>query len=136
EGWGGGGEEASTLQSPIDAHQTGRVGETHHETAYALGGGLHPPYVLPVVVVLLLVVCYAQSTVAHLPVWKDGMSLWRHAIERVPQLPVVQIQLANSLHDAGNDAEAIAVLEAVLGAGNPDELDRKRIHQKLDAWRK
>ncbi|MGE3316291.1 MAG: hypothetical protein AB7O26_14335 [Planctomycetaceae bacterium] len=79
----------------------------------------------------------AQNAVAahrHLPVWRNSTSLWENAFEQNPQIPVVRIQWAYALHDAGREAEAIAMLEETLVKTKPDEADRKRILRKLDEW--
>jgi len=90
---------------------------------------------LSTIAAMCLIALYARETHQYLPVWRDGMSLWQYANSRVPQLPVVQIQLANTFHDAGNDTEAVRVLENALVNSQPDELDRRRILRKLDEWR-
>ncbi|MEZ6044399.1 MAG: hypothetical protein R3C11_02215 [Planctomycetaceae bacterium] len=46
----------------------------------------------------------------------------------------MQIQMANTLHDAGDTEAAIEHLEYALAHCNPDDLDRKRIEQKLSDW--
>jgi hypothetical protein len=74
------------------------------------------------------------GTRARLPVWRDGLSLWADAVQKTPGLTVVQIQWANTLHDAGRDAEAAAALNYALAHCEPDEIDRARIHEKLRAW--
>lgn len=79
---------------------------------------------------------YSIMTRDHLPVWRNGVSLWQHTVRRVPQLPVVQIQLANTLHAQGRDREAVAVLVATLGNPRLDDLDRRRIREKLGDWRR
>ena len=94
----------------------------------------------PAGVVLLLtgltvVVGYSAATVRYLPVWRDGGSLWEHANRHVPQLAVVQIQRAITLHALGETDEAVAVLERALIECAPDEIDRKRIEEKLASWR-
>ena len=82
------------------------------------------------------VVLYGQMTTQHLPVWRNGLALWQHSVQQSPQLTVVQIQLANTLHQVGQSQEAVAVLEKALARCNPDHVDRKRIFEKLHNWRR
>ena len=77
---------------------------------------------------------YASATANYLPVWRDGLSLWENAVERVPQLPVVQIQWADALHDSGQVERAIIVLEETLQSREPDEPDRLRIEDRITRW--
>lgn len=84
---------------------------------------------------LIVVVGYSAATARYLPVWRDGTSLWEHANRHVPQLAVVQIQRANTLHELGETDQAIAVLEQALIRCSPDEIDRRRIEEKLANWR-
>ena len=77
---------------------------------------------------------YAWATHVHLPVWKDDMSLWRHAMQHVPQLSVVRIQYATALGRSGDRAGAIETLERALAETNPDEGDRERIVRKIGEW--
>lgn len=82
-----------------------------------------------------VLVAYACGTASYLPVWRDSLSLWHHAVTQVPQLPVVRIQLANTLHARGEDRIAVSLLESTLAECRPDRLDERRIEQKLIAWR-
>jgi hypothetical protein len=92
-------------------------------------------HVVSGVACLAAMLFYGQMTRLHLPVWRNGLSLWTHAMEHVPQLPVVQIQYANTLHQVGRDGEAVCVLECALESTQLDSADRNRILQKLDDWR-
>ncbi len=76
----------------------------------------------------------AVMTARHLPVWRNGRSLWTHTVQHVPQLPVVQIQLANTLHQEGQTLKAINVLQQTLVNHDPDPADRKRILKKIADW--
>lgn len=87
------------------------------------------------ITVLCGIVFYGQMTRAHLPVWRSGLTLWTHTARHVPQMAVVQIQLANTLEAAGRTEEAVAVLEEALAQGTADALDRQRIQEKLSNWR-
>ena len=81
------------------------------------------------------VVALLLATRQHLPVWENDRTLWEHTMTRVPELPVVRIQYAMMLHNAGEDSAAISVLEETLTRHRPDSIDRERITAKLDAWR-
>jgi len=71
---------------------------------------------------------------AHLPVWSEDRTLWEYTMTRVPELPVVRIQYAMMLHNSGQDAEAVQVLQQTLTQCSPDAVDRGRIISKIDAW--
>jgi len=112
-----------------------KTGETHQPRPLVRPGTPSLARACPAIVVGLLVTWYMFATWAYLPVWSNGLALWRDAVKKTPQLAVVQIQLANSLHDAGEDREAVSILEQTLSEGRPDELDRRRILEKLASWR-
>lgn len=86
--------------------------------------------------VLVALVALFLATGDHLPVWKDKFSLWRHTMSYAPQLPVVQIQYANTLHSVGRDREAVSVLQQALANCQPDEADRKRMLAKIADWQR
>jgi len=71
---------------------------------------------------------------AHLPVWRHDRTLWEYTMTRVPELPVVRIQYAMMLHNSGEDARAVRVLQQTLTQCTPDAIDRGRITSKIDAW--
>ena len=50
-------------------------------------------------------------------------------------LPVVQIQWANALHDSGETARAVNVLERALTTLDADEADRQRMAEKIAKWK-
>ncbi|QDT26864.1 hypothetical protein Enr10x_21750 [Gimesia panareensis] len=94
-------------------------------------------YLVPAVfgiLVLALVSRFSLQTEQYLGVWKNGLSLWQYTSRQVPQLPVVQIQLANSYHQQGDSARAVAILRQALRDTDPDRLDQARIEQKLNDW--
>jgi hypothetical protein len=86
------------------------------------------------VVAGLLVAASAWESMQHLPTWQNDYALWNHAVREVPQLPVVQIQWAQSLHRQGRVTQAKAMLLMTLARGTADEADRQRIVQFLAAW--
>jgi hypothetical protein len=100
--------------------------------SWTLKSGLHR--CLAYGVLVAAVAGYATAAREHLPVWRNGMALWQHAAAHVPQLSVVQIQRANSLHALGQHEQALAALQYALRECEPDRLDRKRILQKLRDW--
>lgn len=82
----------------------------------------------------LATVALAIASQAHLPVWQNDRNLWEHTMTRSPALPVVRVQYAMMLHNAGQDAEAVAVLQSTLTELQPDEQDQERIRQKIAEW--
>ncbi|MCA9049287.1 MAG: hypothetical protein KDA89_11200, partial [Planctomycetaceae bacterium] len=74
------------------------------------------------------------ATAGHLPVWRNSESLWTHAASQVPQLTVVRIQMAYTLHDSGRRREGIRELQKALLQCQPDRLDRDRILKTLQEW--
>ena len=73
-------------------------------------------------------------TTEQLPVWRNSDSLWNHAMQNVPELSVVRIQLALTKYDSGQRREAIRVLQTALIQCEPDDLDRKRMHEHIRQW--
>lgn len=84
--------------------------------------------------VLAILTRYSLQTERYLAVWSNGLSLWRYTAQQVPELPVVQIQLANSYHSRGESERAVAIIRRALQETNPDALDRERMEQKLRDW--
>ena len=74
------------------------------------------------------------STSNQLPVWSSPETLWNHAMKQVPELTVVRIQMAHTLHDRGQRREAIRTLQRALLETEPDKLDRKRILTAISTW--
>lgn len=93
-------------------------------------------YILAGVAVLMATVGLIHRTREHLPVWRNDLALWEHAVSHVPELSVVQIQRAISLHNSGNTEAALETLDYALAHCNPDERDRERIAAKKTAWEK
>jgi len=85
-------------------------------------------------VAITAVACATLATTDHLPVWQSPETLWNHAMTRVPQLPVVRIQLALTQHDRGQRREAIRTLQWALFKTEPDELDRRRMTRMINDW--
>ena len=73
-------------------------------------------------------------TLQHLPVWQNSQSLWTHAIEQYPKMPVLRIQMALTVHARGQEREAIRQLKLALLECQPDELDRERMRGMIDEW--
>ncbi|MEO2019352.1 MAG: hypothetical protein ABGZ53_33880 [Fuerstiella sp.] len=83
----------------------------------------------------LTAVCGAlMATSQHLPVWRNPDSLWAHAMTKVPQLPVVRMQVALTRYDSGRPREAIRTLQQALLECDPDELDRQRMMSAIRSW--
>jgi protein O-mannosyl-transferase len=75
-----------------------------------------------------------QRTRDYLPVWQNDLALWEHAAQQAPSLPVVQIQRALSLYNAGHTEGALRTLDFALAHCEPDEMDRERILAKQAEW--
>jgi hypothetical protein len=85
--------------------------------------------------VALTAVCAAlTATSRHLPVWRNPESLWEHAMTKVPQLPVVRIQMALTRYNNGQRREAVRTLQQALLECDPDDLDRQRMASAIKSW--
>jgi len=73
-------------------------------------------------------------TLQHLPVWKNSQTLWTHAIQQYPMLPVLRIQMALTVHARGQEREAIRQLQLALLECRPDALDLERMRSMIDKW--
>ena len=73
-------------------------------------------------------------TLQHLPVWENSHSLWTHAIQQYPKLPVLRIQMALAVHARGQEREGIRQLQLALLECQPDDLDRERMRGMIDEW--
>ena len=73
-------------------------------------------------------------TLQHLPVWQNSHSLWTHAIQQYPKMPVLRIQMALTVHARGQEREAIRQLQLALLECQPDDLDRERMRGMIDEW--
>ena len=85
------------------------------------------------VVVASLAACLTL-TLQHLPVWQNSQTLWAHAIQQYPTMPVLRIQMALTVHAQGQEREAIRQLRLALQECEPDELDRERMRGMIDEW--
>ncbi|HVJ86162.1 MAG TPA: hypothetical protein VM452_11000 [Caulifigura sp.] len=81
------------------------------------------------------VMSYSAISMRYVQVWRNPTTLWVHAIEHSPELPVVQIQWALTLHARGETHRACEILEQVVAGRRADEGDRRRIARLLDEWR-
>ena len=73
-------------------------------------------------------------TLQHLPVWENSHSLWTHAIQQYPKLPILRIQMALAVHARGQEREGIRQLQLALLECQPDDLDRERMRGMIDEW--
>ena len=85
------------------------------------------------VAVAALAACLTLTQL-HLPVWQNSQSLWTHALQRSPQIPVLRIQMALTLHSSGQTREAIRQLQLALLQCQADELDRERMRDMIAEW--
>jgi protein O-mannosyl-transferase len=86
---------------------------------------------------------WAIGSVRQLPVWKDSLSLWQHALPRCPSCFVVQYNLGTAYMQVGRYQEALPHLEAAR-AIRPNDSDPfvrlAEVHNLLgeleaaDAW--
>ncbi len=85
--------------------------------------------------IVMVTLSYSAMAMKYVHVWREPATLWSHALEQSPELPVVQIQWALTLHDQGETAQACAMLEQVAAGRRADEGDRRRIARLLAEWR-
>ncbi len=86
------------------------------------------------IMVLAYLTRFSLQTEQYLTVWKDDITFWKYTVKQVPQLPVVQIQLANSYHHQGQNARAVTIIKRAMQNTRPDQLDRQRMEQKVKEW--
>ena len=80
---------------------------------------------------LTLVGAYLLASMNYLPVWRNPISLWSHARQQTPSLPIVHIQWAEALHRTGDvqgalEALGIAAKHPKLDEGNVSNIDTMR----------
>jgi hypothetical protein len=81
-----------------------------------------------------VIIATSMGSAAQAKIWQDPLTLWSDTMRHVPQLAVVRIQWAITLHDAGRTLEARRVLESALAECEMDAHDRRRIEEKLAEW--
>lgn len=87
-----------------------------------------------IVVIASLAACLTL-TFQHLPVWQNSYTLWTHANQQYPSLPVLRIQMALTVHARGQEREAIRQLQLALRECQPDALDLERMQSMIDEWK-
>lgn len=92
------------------------------------------PSVIGVTALASVIVTSSLTSAAQAEKWRNPISLWGDTMQQVPQLTVVRIQWAISLHQTGRTAEAREVLQSALSECAMDEHDRKRVLDKLAEW--
>lgn len=80
------------------------------------------------------VVACLITTWNHLPVWTNSQSLWTHALTKYPDMPVLRIQYALTMHSSGRVREAIRLMKLALLQCQPDDLDRDRMQRLVNTW--
>ena len=85
--------------------------------------------------IVAAVMSYSAMSMQYVQAWRNPTTLWTHALTHSPELPVVQIQWALTLHDRGETERACAILEQVIAGPRADEGDRRRIARLLNEWR-
>ncbi len=88
-----------------------------------------------VLAIVAAIVTSSLASAAQSQIWRKPATLWSNTMQHVPQLAVVRIQWALTLHDAGRASEAQVVLQSALDECRLDEQDRQRIEVKLSEWR-
>lgn len=101
------------------------------EVSWLIGNGISG---LKWTVALSAVIGYLLVTTEQLPVWRNSDTLWNHAMQQVPQLPVVRMQLALTRYDSGQRREAIRILQTAILECEPDELDKERMKDAVRRW--
>jgi len=86
------------------------------------------------VVVATLAACLTLTHL-HLPVWQNSQSLWTHALQHSPNMPVLRIQMALTVHSTGQTREALRQLQLALLQCQPDDLDRERMRYMIEDWK-
>ncbi|MDA1165215.1 MAG: hypothetical protein O3B13_19120 [Planctomycetota bacterium] len=111
----------------LDAYRTARSEGSSDKTRRAVPGGWIG---IPLAATIPLII----ATSEHLPVWENDQRLWENTIAHTPELPLVQIQYAWMLHNAGHHEAAISRLRHTLAELSPDKLDRDRIEETIHDW--
>ena len=73
-------------------------------------------------------------TLKHLPVWQNSQTLWTHALQKYPKMPVLRIQMALTVHARGQEREAVQQLQLALLECQSDDLDRERMRGMIEEW--
>lgn len=81
-----------------------------------------------------VIVACLVTTWAHLPVWTNSQSLWTHALSKYPDMPVLRIQYALTMHNSGRVRDAIRLMSLALLQCQPDDLDRERMQRLVRTW--
>ncbi|MEW4490018.1 hypothetical protein AB1L42_18185 [Thalassoglobus sp. JC818] len=92
-----------------------------------------PTPAIAVTLGVMLCGLYTLRTLDYLNVWANPVTLWNHARQITPTLPVVQIQWAITLESEGRRDLAIQTLQRAMEQ-NPDSGDAERIQSKIDLW--
>jgi hypothetical protein len=71
------------------------------------------------------------ASMSYLPVWRNPLTLWEHARQQTPSLPIVDIQWADALYRSGDVPGALEALEVAakhpkLDEGNLSNIDTLR----------
>lgn len=77
---------------------------------------------------------FMAATSSYLPVWRDSGTLWGHAMKEAPELMVVRIQQAYTLHASGRETEAMMTLQNALQQCPRESVDRPRVVALLKQW--
>lgn len=81
-----------------------------------------------------IVGAYLIASMNYLPVWRNPLTLWEHARQQTPSLPIVQIQWADALYLSGNVTEALAALDIAAQHPKRDEGNMMVIEKLRNEW--
>jgi protein O-mannosyl-transferase len=90
---------------------------------------------VPGMAALTAVAASLLVTSGHIPVWRNSLTLWTQTQQRQPDIPVVRIQMALTLHDIGQTREAVRTMSLALVETQPDEGDRRRMTTAIERWK-
>ena len=71
---------------------------------------------------------------SYLPVWRNPISLWSHARQQTPSLPIVHIQWADALYRSGDVQGALEALEVAAKHPQLDEGNQSNIDTMRQEW--
>ncbi len=83
---------------------------------------------------IAIVGAYLMASMNYLPVWRNPLTLWEHARQQTPSLPIVHIQWADALYRSGDVPGALAALEVAAKHPKLDEGNRSNIDTLRQEW--
>ncbi len=83
---------------------------------------------------MAIVGTYFLASMNYLPVWRNPLTLWKHARQQTPSLPIVHIQWADALYLSGDVSGALAALEVAAQHPQLDEGNVLVIEKLREEW--